>query len=253
MTSNILLIENIAHIREIVANNPNKMVTLVMSTSDNNILAQNINISMKKFLKHTLASKFKDIVFLYVDLSKLKIPIDVDKSPDKKYLDKITKTNLPLVKFLYNDKTLGIIEKADHQATANIVANIKSRIDALNVSSKKPVVTLNIDSITSEQKVAQIPVQQAVPVAQPVNVPASQPVITQPVATPIMQTPVVQTPVLAPAILDPNVLQQQILNKKKLEELEKMKTQFTINELAKIKKAKEEQEAENKSNSDDSR
>ena len=133
--NNLWSVHDENEIFEIIQKNKNKMITLVFSSDNSQILPQNINISIKKFIKRNLAPKNLNEIFIFVNLSKY------GASQENYFAKSINRQNLPYVQFLIhtNDtKRLCIIEKADVNSIQISHDTVNSKIkDIIKLKSKQ--------------------------------------------------------------------------------------------------------------------
>lgn len=226
--SNLYLVKHETHIDDLMKKNQNKLIILLFSTNNPQIVDQENTINLKKFIKHELSIRYKDVVIIYINLSDFMVT-------DNKYTSKFTKLDLPVTLFILNTDILAKIANTSITYLDDTLVTIKQRLDSLGIKpitqpAPQPSVTINMPNIQTPPKPTEIVAPQ--PAVQPVTQPAVEPAV-QPVAQPTIST----TPQL-----DTHIIQQQLLNQRKLEEIERLKKVYMVNELEKIRKAKEEQE-----------
>lgn len=103
---------------EIINKNEFRLVMIFFSAKKPPLIPINVDIYIKKLLKHELSKKYNDNIFIYVDLLDYKL-----RSTDK-YVNRVTKNELPYVEFYYNKRLIGNI--------TNINKDIEKLFDTLD-------------------------------------------------------------------------------------------------------------------------
>jgi hypothetical protein len=138
--NNIWSVDNENDIINIFQKNNNKLVTILFTSENNNMLNKNIYMSTKKTLKRDLASKYKDEVFIYVNIS------DYSASEMNFFAKNIVKNNLPYLQIFLGNKRLCVIENTDSDAMVSSFNEIKNKKDSYDAKSNDSNKDSNKDS-----------------------------------------------------------------------------------------------------------
>ncbi len=206
MNSNFYKIEREAHIDEIMEQNPYKLIVLIFSVESNfEIPALNNTFEINKHIKHNLNEDF-DSIFLFINLAKYAIKTN-------KYSQYITKNSLPYTSFHFNTNLLARITSTEKDVFISTYDKIKEQIKEHIELVKKKKEENNLG--TNDDKNKNEETNEVNELNKESNSDKSK---------------------------DMENLTSHIRQQRKLEEIEKLKQQYLINELTKLKKAKEIQE-----------
>ncbi len=166
MIYNIYQVKNESDIKNILNTNSEKLVTLIFSASNSNILPKNIDIDMKKKIKRIISKKYVNVLFIYVDLNDYRYN-------DGIYTENINRTNTPYVSYHWRNKELGKITKATpgaiDEVTSQILNEVKKYLDQKIINDKDSNSDNNTNSkIASVQYTQQLNKNENY-VQQPVN------------------------------------------------------------------------------------
>ncbi len=186
MIYNIYQVKNESDIKNILNTNSEKLVTLIFSASNSNILPKNIDIDMKKKIKRIISKKYVNVLFIYVDLNDYRYN-------DGIYTENINRTNTPYVSYHWRNKELGKITKATpgaiDEVTSQILNEVKKYLDQKIINDKDSNSDNNTNSkiasvqytqqLNKNENYVQQPVNQS-NCQQPVNQPNCQQPVNQP-------------------------------------------------------------------------
>ncbi len=209
------LITNEEQLDEIINENTNKLVIVLYSSQNEKLFDKDVITKTKQIKKYfnQIKEVYHNIIFLYVNLSNYGFKKNI-------YTNNITKDVIPRVSFYYNLSRLANIDNIDYlEDINNVITQLKNKIE-----SKK-------SSIIIEDQPIQEQIQEKLVDNTSINNENNK------------ENNEIKK------VADDEV-DKQLDVQRKLEEIERLKQQYLILELQKIKKMKEEQEGFQTSESD---
>lgn len=243
MTDNIFRVRTEIELTEILDNNKYKLITVVYSTNDTKYLPKDIDILLKKLLKRDLAIKHANSIFIYINLSDFVVTSD-------KFVGNVNKENIPVAHFFWDQARIAVIEKLGSESLITVLNKLLHEINekVSSKTTKEPSVDIssNTPPLTVQEPVAPNTIAEPEHITQP-ELPSVNPEhnahVESPSINPVPQEQQVPNPLDIPSNLlgniDQKTIDEQLLYQKKMEEIEKLRAQYEINELKKIKKLKE--------------
>ncbi len=203
MNCNFYKIEKETFIDEIMTNNPHKLFVLIFSVESNfNVNTLNATFTIKKNIKKNFSND-SNTIFLFINLQKYAIK-------ENKYSQYITKESLPYISFYFTGKHLARILSAEYEVFDNTYKKLKHDLNEhFELANKNAQVQEEKENNEHNVKESENNEEQQEQTQNNDNI---------------------------------DNLTDQIQQQRKLEEIEKLKKQYLINELTKLKRAKEIQE-----------
>lgn len=205
-------INNEILIDEIMDENKFNLICILFSADDLNKFSKEVVNNtriIKKGIKNTLSEKYNDVIFIYVDLLNFVIS-------KNKYSQYISKNSLPYVGFYFNNNQLASISLANLEVIESGILQLKEKIDKL-VFEKKEDNNIEDNNIDNEEENKNIENHEELNLEQ-------------------------EEPSKKNLLIQKQQIREELIKRKKLEEIEKLKQQYFINELTRIKRAKELEE-----------
>jgi hypothetical protein len=261
--SNIFRIKTENELDEILNINQYKLVTVIFSSNDINVIPAETDVQLKKIMKRVLAKEYQTCIFIYVNLSDFKLTAE-------KYTKPVKRHNIPYTQFYWDNFQLATISKANKDSIIEtidkLLIKINKKIPVKNITNDTDAEQLNnLPIIQNEQQIINtLPITNQQPERPQVNPKQSEQPQVNPKQSEQPQQSEQQNNSLAvpdsvkhesdplnnqPNILggiDPKIIQQQLLHQKKIEIINTTKQNLELNELQKIKRMKEEEEERNK-------
>ncbi len=214
-------INNEILIDEIMDENKFNLICILFS-SDNlsKISKEVVNNTriIKKGIKNTLSEKYNNVIFIYVDLLNFIIT-------KNKYSHHISKNSLPYVGFYFNNNQLASISLANLEVIESGILQLKEKIDKLVFEKKEDNDMENNNTednnIDNEEENKNIENHEEINFEQEETNKKN-------------------------LLIQKQKIREELIKRKKLEEIEKLKQEYLINELTRIKRAKELEEQNQK-------
>lgn len=214
-------INNEILIDEIMDENKFNLICILFSSDNlNKISKEVVNNTrlLKKGIKKTLSEKYNDVIFIYVDLLNFIIT-------KNKYSHNISKNSLPYVGFYFNNNQLASISLANLEVIESGILQLKQKIDKLVFEKKEDNNIINNDEENNEE--------------------INEEVINNENNDETNNLQEEET-TKKNLLIQQQQIREEFIKRKKLEEIEKLKQQYFINELTRIKRTKELEEQNQK-------
>lgn len=206
-------INNEILIDEIMDENKFNLICILFSTDDLNKFSKDVINNtriIKKGIKKTLSEKYNDVIFIYVDLLNFIIS-------ENKYSKYIGKNSLPYVGFYFNNNQLASISLANLEVIESGILQLKEKIDKLVFEKKKDNNIEDNNNIDNDEENKHIENHEELNLEQEETSKKN-------------------------LLIQKQQIREELIKRKKIEEIEKLKQQYFINELTRIKRAKELEE-----------
>lgn len=121
--NNIFQVISESQISEILQNNAEMLTVVIFSASNNCIVPTETNVHLKKKIKREISIKYKNVIYLYVDLNKY------HQNPDeRKYTQLINRETVPLSLFIWRNEEVGNIKGVSAEDIDNVIPKIFANI-----------------------------------------------------------------------------------------------------------------------------
>ena len=126
--NNIYQVNSESQIDEILQNNTESLIVLVFSISNPEYVPTNINLSLKKEIKRNISKKYKDVIFLYIDLNSYF---------EEKRIYTRNINVLPFASFIWRNQEFGNIKSVLPEYIDDVIPKIFSNIKTFLELQKK--------------------------------------------------------------------------------------------------------------------
>ena len=126
--NNIYQVNSESQIDEILQNNIKSLIVLVFSSSDPTYVSTDVNLLLRKEIKRKLSKKYKNVIFLYIDLNSY---------DEEEFTYTHNVSVLPFATFIWEKKELAVIKNALPEYIDNVIPKVFVNIEKLLELQKK--------------------------------------------------------------------------------------------------------------------
>ena len=171
--NNIYQVNSESQIDEILQNNIKSLIVLVFSSSDPTYVSTDVNLLLRKEIKRKLSKKYKNVIFLYIDLNSY---------DEEEFTYTHNVSVLPFATFIWEKKELAVIKNALPEYIDNVIPKVFVNIEKLlELQKKEEYLNQNNQPINNQPQNNQLinnqPINNQLTSNQPIN---NQPINNQP-------------------------------------------------------------------------